>query len=78
MYIMLCGFPPFGGNNDQEIIQKVRSGRFSFPSPDWDFISFEAKDLITKMLNMDFRTRITAKDALVHPWLTHASRLQLN
>ena len=34
MYILLCGYPPFGGNTDQEILKKVSVGRFSFPSPE--------------------------------------------
>ena len=53
MYILLCGYPPFSGATDGEIMSKVRAGRFSYPSPEWDEISFEAKDLIEKMICMD-------------------------
>lgn len=67
LYIMLAGYPPFSGNTDQEIIQRVKSGRFSFPSPEWDEISFEAKDFIQKMLTLEPSKRITAKAALLHP-----------
>lgn len=78
MYIMLCGFPPFGGNNDREILQKVAAGRVSFPSPEWDSISFEAKDLIQKMLTLNINHRITAREAMAHTWLQNASRVTLN
>lgn len=78
MYILLCGFPPFGGQTDEQILKRVSVGRFSFPSPEWDNISFEAKDLISKMLNVDINRRITAVDALQHPWLSNASKAPIN
>lgn len=78
MYIMLCGFPPFGGNTDKEIMQKVSVGRFSFPSPEWDNVSFEAKDFIEKLLNPNDSTRVSAREAFAHPWLLNATRVHLN
>ena len=78
MYILLCGFPPFGGQTDDQILKKIAVGRFGFPSPEWDNISYEAKDLITKMLNFDHSRRISAQEALQHSWLTNASKAQIN
>jgi calcium-dependent protein kinase len=78
MYILLCGFPPFGGNSDEQILKKVAAGRFNFPSPEWDSISAEAKDLITMMLTLDLDRRPTAREALSHRWLQHASHEPLN
>lgn len=78
MFIMLSGYPPFGGNTDYVILNNVKGGRFHFYSPDWDNISFEAKDLICQLLKMNPAARIEAKDALKHPWLNHASRLALS
>lgn len=78
MFILLCGYPPFGGNTDQEILKKVSIGRFSFPSPEWDEISFEAKDLIEKLLNTDLTRRYDARQALSHSWIANASTLPLN
>ena len=78
MYVLLCGYPPFGGSNDDQILKKIAAGRFAFPSPEWDFISFEAKDLITKMLAFDYRTRISARETLQHPWLNNASRAPID
>ncbi|CAG9320382.1 unnamed protein product [Blepharisma stoltei] len=78
MYILLSGMPPFGGNSDHEILNKVKTGRYSFPSPEWDSISFEAKDLIEKMLTFDPERRISAREALAHPWLLNAARFRID
>lgn len=47
-----------------------------FPSPEWDTVTAEAKDLINKMLTINPAKRVTATDALKHPWIcvgvTHA------
>lgn len=78
MYIMLCGYPPFDGQTDEKILKRVISGRFSFKSPEWDDISFEAKDLLAKMLTYSSDKRISAKNALMHPWLNNATRVLLS
>ncbi|CAG9330886.1 unnamed protein product [Blepharisma stoltei] len=78
MYILLSGIPPFGGSSDHEILLKVKNGRHSFPSPQWDSISFEAKDLIEKMLEIDPDRRVSAREALAHPWLLNAARFQID
>ena len=39
LYIFLCGYPPFYGDNDQEILQMVRSGEFEFDGEEWDDVS---------------------------------------
>ncbi|CAN0529384.1 unnamed protein product [Scytosiphon promiscuus] len=42
-YILLCGYPPFYGNNDAEIFRAVQRVDFRFLSPEWDIVSKEAK-----------------------------------
>lgn len=78
MYILLCGFPPFGGDDDHEIIQNVKRGTLSFPSPEWDNISSLAKDLIHKLLVRNPEFRISAQNALKHPWVTQATILPIS
>mmetsp|Transcript_39649 Transcript_39649/g.55885 ORF Transcript_39649/g.55885 Transcript_39649/m.55885 type:complete len:515 (+) Transcript_39649:28-1572(+) len=68
-YILLCGYPPFYGDSDNEIFDSVRVGRFEFPSPEWDDISEEAKDFIRNMLHMDQKKRLTAAQAMKHKWI---------
>merc|ERR1740121_105918 len=70
-YILLCGYPPFYGDKDEDILRRVRTGKFEFPSPDWDNISDAAKSFITSMLTMDPKQRPTAEMALEHPFLRH-------
>jgi len=68
-YILLCGYPPFYGDTDNQIFDSVRTGRFDFPSPDWDGISDSAKDFICSMLKIDPTQRTTAAESLEHPWI---------
>ena len=70
-YVLLCGYPPFNGDTDVEIIQNVQKGKFVFPEEEWGVISKEAKDLITKMLTYEPSKRINAKQVLLHPWFAH-------
>lgn len=67
-YILLCGYPPFYGDNDREIFRRVTIGRFTFPSPEWDHISAHAKDFVASLLQIDATRRPTAAEALRHPF----------
>lgn len=75
LYILLCGYPPFYGDNNQEILQMVSQGNFDFDGEEWDDISEDAKDLIRKLITRPER-RMTAGEALQHRWMkqhTHQS-----
>jgi len=50
LYILLCGYPPFYGDDDQEILKSVSKGKFDFQGEEWDDVSKEAKDLIKKLI----------------------------
>ncbi|CRG99828.1 calcium-dependent protein kinase 3, putative [Plasmodium relictum] len=67
-YILLCGYPPFYGDSDNEILSRVKKGKYSFKGKEWANISEEAKDLIQNCLIMDPEKRISASEALKHPW----------
>jgi len=69
MYIMLVGFPPFNGRSDDEILSAVKKGKLKFPSKYWKKHSKEAKDLISQMLVLNPDERISASEALEHPWM---------
>ena len=68
MYILLCGYPPFYGDDNKEILEMVQKGEFDFDGEEWDEISSSAKDLISKLITRPER-RLTAGEALKHPWL---------
>eukprot|EP00931_Biecheleriopsis_adriatica_P093302 TRINITY_DN67047_c0_g1_i1.p1 TRINITY_DN67047_c0_g1~~TRINITY_DN67047_c0_g1_i1.p1 ORF type:complete len:523 (+),score=139.81 TRINITY_DN67047_c0_g1_i1:28-1569(+) len=68
-FVLLCGYPPFAGDTDPEILKKVKTGNFEFRSPEWDGISQGAKNLITQMLTLDPSIRPSAEVVLQSPWL---------
>ena len=79
MYMMLSGKPPFKGDNDEEIYQSVKEGKFSFDDAIWDEISDDAKDLIKNLLIKNINKRYSAKKALSHPWITkHRKNKNIN
>jgi len=69
MFVLLCGYPPFYGENDADILSKVRLGNFSFNKSDWKNVSEDAKDLIRFLLKLNPRDRYTAEQALNHIWI---------
>jgi calcium-dependent protein kinase len=50
LYILLCGYPPFNGQTDDQIHQSISRGKYSFPEEEWNAVSKEGKILVTKML----------------------------
>ena len=77
MYILLCGSPPFDGLNNDEICNKVKIGKYNIKGEEWENISIEAKDLISKFLEINSEKRISVAEALNHPWFKVELRLQL-
>jgi len=73
-YITLSGIPPFNGSSDQEIMKKVKLGKFSFADPVWNNMSDQGKDFITQLLTKDQNKRPTAQEALNHPWIKQANQ----
>lgn len=73
LYTILCGFPPFYDENIEVLTENVTKGRFTFLQPWWDEISQDAKDLISKMLNIDPDQRITIEEIWQHPWIVNHS-----
>jgi calcium-dependent protein kinase len=69
MYVLLCGYPPFYGETDADVLAKVRLGNFSFSASDWKNVSEDAKVLIRMLLKMNPRDRYTAQQALNHEWV---------
>ncbi|KAL7475090.1 hypothetical protein ACHAW6_001022 [Cyclotella cf. meneghiniana] len=67
-YILLCGYPPFNGDGDKEIVEAIRRGHYTFVDG-WEGVSILALDFIKSLLRRDPRRRFTAEEALMHPWL---------
>lgn len=78
LFVFLCGYPPFEGDNNKEIFKNVLKTPLTFDPIDWDRVSDAAKDLLTKMLEKDPTKRISAQQCLEHPWfaMNHANDTQ--
>jgi calcium-dependent protein kinase len=77
MYVLLTKKPPFGGDTSEEIIEKIKKGVFDMTSPPFNKISSSAKDLLQKLLTLDIKKRISAQEALCHPWFKEQQSKQL-
>ena len=68
-YVLLCGYPPFNGVDDEDVHQAIRNGWYCFPCKEWSGASREVLDFIRCLLEMDAGKRMTAQQALSHPWI---------
>ena len=75
-YILLCGYPPFNGQSDQDIFESIKRGHFEFPAQAWSGKSDLAKDFVRCLLRRDPRKRFTAKEASMHPWIANSRTTQ--
>ncbi|XP_037114918.1 calcium/calmodulin-dependent protein kinase (CaM kinase) II beta 1 isoform X5 [Syngnathus acus] len=73
LYILLVGYPPFWDEDQHKLYQQIKAGAYDFPSPEWDTVTPEAKNLINQMLTINPARRITAQEALKHPWVCQRS-----
>lgn len=75
LYFILSGSHPFKGFELEEIFEKITAGKVRFEGKNWSEISHHATDLISKMLTVDPRKRVTIQVALGHPWFkSHKSK----
>lgn len=68
LFMLLSGYPPFHDESDTVLFEKIRKGKFEFDDEVWSHVSADAKDLIQKLLVVDPMKRLTALEALAHPW----------
>ncbi|KAK6935613.1 Protein kinase domain [Dillenia turbinata] len=68
-YILLCGSRPFWARTESGIFRSVLRADPNFEDSPWPSVSPEAKDFVRRLLNKDYRKRMTAVQALTHPWL---------
>lgn len=68
LYLVLCGYPPFPYETPSALIEAIVNGDYSFPAPEWDHVSADAKDALRRMMEVDPQKRIAPKEALAHPW----------
>ncbi len=74
-YVFLCGRQPFQGSELKDIFQKILKAEFTYEGTEWETVSGNAKDLLSRMMKADPKHRITVEQALHHPWLASNPRL---
>ncbi|XP_078447880.1 CDPK-related kinase 3 isoform X2 [Wolffia australiana] len=73
-YILLCGSRPFWARTESGIFRAVLRAEPNFDDSPWPSVSPEARDFVKRLLNKDYRKRLTAAQALTHPWLRDERR----
>lgn len=72
IFLLVCGYPPFNGDSQERIFKKIKRGKFRFPKSSESggvSLSESVKSLITGLLQMQPKDRLSAEDALKHPWI---------
>ncbi|XP_021350036.1 calcium/calmodulin-dependent protein kinase type II delta chain-like isoform X2 [Mizuhopecten yessoensis] len=75
LYILLVGYPPFWDEDQHRLYAQIKAGAYDYPSPEWDTVTPEAKNLINSMLTVNPAKRINATEALKHPWICQRERV---
>lgn len=75
LYILLVGYPPFWDEDQYNLYSQIKNGAYDYPTPEWDTVTPEAKNLINRMLQVNPAARITAAEALKHPWIYNRERV---
>ncbi|KAK1649836.1 hypothetical protein QYE76_067641 [Lolium multiflorum] len=76
-YILLCGSRPFWARTESGIFRAVLKAEPNFDEAPWPTLSAEAKDFVRKLLHKDYRKRITAAQALCHPWIRGTEEVKI-
>lgn len=68
MFCLIAGELPFNDDERQVMFSKIKKGEFNLEPSIWAQVSDECKDLLNMLLCTDPAKRISARDALEHPW----------
>lgn len=77
-YILLCGSRPFWARTESGIFRSVLKSEPTFDDVPWPSVSAEAKDFVKRLLNKDRHKRMTAAQALTHPWIRGEQKVPLD
>lgn len=69
LYIILCGYPPFYGDTNKEILEQVKKGKLDFSGPEWKGKTAEIFDLLKNMICAP-EERYSAQQVLDHKWMS--------
>eukprot|EP00191_Tetraselmis_sp_GSL018_P008900 CAMPEP_0177608808 /NCGR_PEP_ID=MMETSP0419_2-20121207/18686_1 /TAXON_ID=582737 /ORGANISM="Tetraselmis sp., Strain GSL018" /LENGTH=220 /DNA_ID=CAMNT_0019103557 /DNA_START=379 /DNA_END=1041 /DNA_ORIENTATION=- len=74
LFHLLTGYPPVVAKTVNELLSKIRRGKFNTSHFEWLNLSDSAKDLVSQLLTVDASQRPTVDEIIRHPWLTKTSR----
>lgn len=74
MYILLTGKPPYSGKNEAEILNEIKTNPLKVTQETLPGVSEACIHLCSQLLEIDYESRIPAKDALIHPWIQRSRR----
>ena len=78
---MLAGETPFASGPEdsaEDILQRIGKGQYDMSSGNWSTVSSLAKDIVTKMLDVNPSRRLTTQQILAHPWMTSRNQPTTN
>lgn len=64
LYAMLCGYLPYEDKKTSDLYKKILHAEYTLP----DFLSEEAKDMISQIFITDPTKRIKVEEIRAHPW----------
>mmetsp|Transcript_36496 Transcript_36496/g.82089 ORF Transcript_36496/g.82089 Transcript_36496/m.82089 type:complete len:449 (+) Transcript_36496:149-1495(+) len=68
-YVMMCGYPPFVGDTNNEVCEAVLKGRFRFDPKQWDDVSKDAEGFVRGLLKVNVKSRMGGEEAMEHPFI---------
>ena len=74
LFQLLSGYPPFGEGSVSEVLRAIRLREPNMHDPVWELISAEARDFVRKLLEKDPHERMSAREALLHPWMARSEK----
>ena len=75
LFLLLSGQRPFFHQDIAERARMICEDPLDFPEKEWRHISKDAKDFVSKLLTKDPKHRMSAHDALAHPWIKQRSNI---
>jgi calcium-dependent protein kinase len=76
LYFMLSGVLPFKHSNPKVLATTIKEGKVDCSRGVWKKLSNEASDLVLKLLRVNPQLRLSATEALAHPWLKKHAKTQ--
>ena len=75
MFILLCGYPPFYGEDENQVTKSILNDELEYLDEDWGHVSFETKNLVSGLLEKDFTKRKSCDDILKLAWKVSSKSL---